>query len=100
MKKIPKSVRILGRKIPIKLINRSELDKIYQGAGALWDSETRTIYIDKNAPIKIQWMYLYHEMHHAMHNMVGLDQFLPGEILEILCQSGSSFIEDVLDQFK
>ena len=100
MKKIPKSVRILGRKIPVKLITRAELDKIYQGAGALWDSETRTIYIDKNVRPEIQWMYLYHEMHHALHNIVGVDQFIPGEILEILCQSGASFLEDVRDHLQ
>lgn len=91
---------VLGRKIPIKKVTRSQLDSLYQGAGALYDSENRVIMIDKAAPLEIQWMYLYHEMHHAMHSIVGLDQFIPGEILEILCQSGASFLEDTLKQLR
>jgi hypothetical protein len=100
MRRLPKFVHILGRKIPVRLVSKAELDKLYQGAGALFDAEKRLIMIDKDAPIEIQRMYLFHEMHHAMHSIVGLDQFIPGEILEILCQSGASFLEDFEKHFR
>jgi hypothetical protein len=95
---MPKYVTIFGRKIPIKLCTKEQLDLIYKDAAGIWDPTTRTIYIDKNAPKKTQLYWLYHEMGHATKTFVGLDQILPSELQEVIVQSFATLIEDVLSQ--
>ena len=100
MKKLPNSVMVFGRKIEIKYISKKELDNFIQNAEGIYDTYTRGILINKEAPRYIQLYYIYHEIHHAMHNFTGIDQMLPPEFIEILCQCGASLTEDVLNQSK
>jgi hypothetical protein len=95
---MPKYVTIFGRKIPVKLASREELDSLFKDAAGIWDPTTRIIYIDKSAPKETQLYWLYHEMGHATKTFVGLDQILPPELQEIICQSYATLIEDVLKQ--
>lgn len=98
MKKLPKSVEIMGRTIPIKLVSKEDLNKWIMGAEGIWDTYTRTIYINKEAPLQIQKYYVYHEMGHAMKTFVGLDQVISAELQEVIVQSYATLIEDVLKQ--
>lgn len=98
MKKLPSSIEVFGRKIPIKYIDKEELNKMIQNAEGIWDTYERCIYINKEAPRNIQLYYIYHEMTHAKHNFTGIDQMLPPEFVEIICQCTATLIEDVLNQ--
>jgi Zn-dependent peptidase ImmA (M78 family) len=98
MKKLPKSVEVYGRTIPIKYISKEELNGMIQNAEGIWDSYDRCIYINKEAPRNIQLYYIYHEITHAKHNFTGIDQMLPPEFVEILCQCNATLIEDVVKQ--
>lgn len=98
MKKLPKFVELMGRIIPIKLIAKKELDTMINGAEGIWDTYTRTIYINKEAPLIIQKYYVYHEMGHAMKTFTGLDQVILPELQEVIVQSYATLIEDVLKQ--
>jgi len=95
---MPKYVTIFGRKILVKLATREQLDMLFKDAAGIWDPTTRIIYIDKTAPKQAQLYWLYHEMGHAAKTFVGLDQVLPAELQEIICQSYATLIEDVLKQ--
>lgn len=99
-KKLPSSVELMGRIIPIKLISKDELNTLIQGAEGIWDTYTRTIYINKEAPLLIQKYYIYHEMGHAMSTLTGLDQVILPELQEIMVQSYATLIEDILKQHK
>jgi Zn-dependent peptidase ImmA (M78 family) len=99
-KKLPKSVQVFGRKIPIKLVPKEELNSYIQGAEGIWDTYTRTIYINKEAPLIVQKYYIYHEMGHAIKTFTGLDQILNPELQEIIVQSYATLIEDILKQHK
>lgn len=89
---------ILGRKIPIKLLEKKELDKYITNAEGIWDTYTRTIYICKTAPKAVQKYYLYHEIGHALKHFVGLDQVISPEVQEIIVQSYATLIEDIVSQ--
>lgn len=98
MKKMPKEVSVMGRKIPILYVSKKILEDMIKNAEGIWDSYERCIYINKEAPRNIQLYYIYHEITHAMHNFTGIDQMLPPEFVEILCQSNATLIEDALSQ--
>jgi hypothetical protein len=95
---MPKFVTIYGRKIPIKICTKEQLDVIFQDAAGIWDPTQRVIYIDGNAPKRTQLYWLYHEMGHACKTFTGLDQILPPELQEVIVQSFATLIEDVIAQ--
>lgn len=100
---MPKYVFIFGRKIPIKYLSPAEMLKLYpnphnSAPAGLWDSPSRTIYLNSDYPRKDQTYTLFHEMGHAVKSFVGLDQLLQPELQEIIVQTFATLIEDVLKQ--
>lgn len=95
---MPKYVVIFGRTIPIKYISKEQLDKHIVSAEGIWDSYTRSIYINKAAPKNVQLYYIYHEMGHAAKTFTGLDQILSAELQEVIVQTFATLIEDVIKQ--
>lgn len=96
--KMPQDVEVLGRVLPIKYITKTELNELILNAEGVWDTYTRCIYINKEAPEKVQLYYIYHEIGHALKTIVGLDQVIAPELQEIIVQSYASLIEDILKQ--
>lgn len=92
---MPTFVIVYGRKIPVKYVTKKKLDEMIIGAEGIWDSYERTIYICKSAPKNIQMYYIYHEIGHAVMNFTGLDQIIPPEIQEVVCQSYATAMEDL-----
>ena len=99
MRKMPKHVFVLGRKIPVKSVSRAYINKLYEGADGIWSLYDGTIFICNDMPMTIQRRALFHEITHAMHSITGLDQCISREYCEALTQSTASLIEDVLKQF-
>jgi Zn-dependent peptidase ImmA (M78 family) len=97
-KTMPKNVSVMGRIIPIKYVTKASMEKFIKDAEGVWDSYERCIYINREAPRNIQLYYIYHEVTHAMHTFTGIDQMLPNEFVEILCQTSATLIEDILNQ--
>jgi Zn-dependent peptidase ImmA (M78 family) len=95
---MPTFVMVFGRKIPIKYISREKLSTYIRDAEGIWDSYTRSIYICKDAPKNVQFYYIYHEVGHAVLCFTGLDQILPAEIQEVICQSYATAMEDMISQ--
>jgi Zn-dependent peptidase ImmA (M78 family) len=104
MKRLPKSVTILGRKIPIKIVSSKkmlELYPMYQHAPqGLWDSGYRVIYINADYPLIDQRYTLLHELSHSVMTCVGLDLIIDANIQEIIVQSMATMLEDILCQHK
>ena len=100
MKKLPKSVTIFGRKIPVKNISSKNILKLYpdfnQAPQGLWDSGNRVIIINSDFPIADQKYTLYHEISHCVNTFVGLDLILDPSLQEIIVQSFATAIEDIL----
>jgi len=102
MKKLPKSVTIYGRKIPIINIPSEEILKLYpdfnQAPHGLWDSGKRVIVINSDLELLDQRYVLFHEMSHAVNTFNGVELIIGPELQEILVQSNATLIEDVLSQ--
>jgi Zn-dependent peptidase ImmA (M78 family) len=98
VKKLPASITILGRKIPIHYVPSDKMAKDWGDAGGVWDVINRCIYIDAGVPRKTQIYWIYHELTHGLHTLTGIDQKLPEEFVEILCQCNATLIEDIIAQ--
>lgn len=92
---MPKYVMIMGRKIPVKLVDQDVLDEMIEGSIGLYDCHTRCIYINKTLPKHIQKYTLYHELGHVIMDLTGLDQVIHRQVQEIICQSYATLIEDI-----
>jgi Zn-dependent peptidase ImmA (M78 family) len=102
MKKLPKSVLIFGRKIPIKNIPGKKIIELYpeftQPPLGLWDSSKREIIINSDFPIEDQKYTLKHEMAHSSFTFTGIDLIIDPALQEIIVQTVATLIEDILNQ--
>lgn len=94
---LPKSITILGREIPIEYCTGEQMEALKSGAGGLYDTWARKIYICNEAPIDVQLYWIFHEVTHSSHHTTGIDQQVHSEFEEVLCQTTASLIEDVLN---
>jgi Zn-dependent peptidase ImmA (M78 family) len=95
---MPKSVCVLGDKIPIKVVSQEVMDQLLGQSGAigLWASDLKTIFISKDSNKDERLYTLCHEIGHVLFTKVGLDQVLAPELQEILVQSYSTVIVDII----
>lgn len=102
MKKLPKSVMIFGRKIPVLTLSSEEIKKLYpdftHAPQGLWDSCQRTIVINNEFPVQDQGYTLKHEIAHCVMTFVGLDLIIDPNVQEIIVQTMATLLEDVLKQ--
>lgn len=52
-----------------------------------WEPHTRTVEIDKSAPIAHQWRTLFHELAHVALDDAGLSNGMPDELVEAVCDA-------------
>jgi len=97
MKKLPKSVTILGRKYKLKLISGEQITEI---AGVLCEAcvelNTKQIFIVKDLPDDEKIIALFHEIQHISHLVCGVSQVVSPEMQEILCESTAQAFYDLL----
>jgi len=102
MKKLPKSITILGRIIPIKCLPGDKIKELYpqfeHTPQGLWDSADRVIVLNNQYPLKDQFYTLLHECFHSSFTTTGLDLILNADLQEILVQTCASVAEDLLSQ--
>jgi Zn-dependent peptidase ImmA (M78 family) len=92
-----KSVTILGRKIPIKYYTQEKMDSFIHGAIGIFDMDAQSIYLQKDLPKRLMKQTLLHEIGHVIFNMTCVDNVIPREIQEIIVQTYSVVIEDIID---
>jgi hypothetical protein len=97
MKRLPKSVTILGRKYKLKIVTDKQITAV---AGVLCeacvDFNTKTIYVWKDLPQDEQMVAIFHEIQHISHMVCGLSQVISAEMQEILCESSAQGFYDLL----
>lgn len=102
MKKLPKSVTVFGRKIPVHTLSSEEIKRLYpdftNAPQGLWDAGSREIIINSDFHLKDQRYTLLHEISHAVNTFNGIDLIIHPDIIEILVQSNATLLEDVLEQ--
>ncbi|MBA3836488.1 MAG: hypothetical protein C0499_02360 [Zymomonas sp.] len=61
----------------------------FEGAecGGLWDAGRREITLDAKESRRNQWKYYYHEWGHVMLCDSGLDNAIPADIQETICDA-------------
>lgn len=96
--KMPTELEVMGRVIPLRYVQKEDLDKMISNAEGIWDTYTRTIYLNHEAPVEVKFYYTFHEAGHAVMTFTGLDQVMAPEIQEIVVQSFATLIEDILKQ--
>ena len=96
--KIPKQVTILGKTFKVKQVSAQEIEKKYNGrAYGIMDFSSKLIYIDKSLNPEDMLSTYLHECCHVVTYIVGLNQVIPGDLMEILCESMANGIMDVLN---
>ncbi len=81
MKKLPKSVTVFGREIPIHNLSSDKIKELYP-----------------DFPLIDQAYTLKHEIGHSMMTFIGLDLIIDPSLQEVLVQSMATLMEDVLNQ--
>ena len=95
MKKIS-HITILGRKITVRLKTDEQLKRIMgYSVHGLYDHKSKTIYISSDQCDKEKRLTLLHESVHATQYIVGLNQVIPPEIQEIICETTAQLIDDL-----
>jgi hypothetical protein len=91
-----RTITILGRKFKVKQLSREKLLKL-QGVAVhgLCDNEKRIIYVETDGDETFREKVFHHEVFHAVLGIVGLDQVIPVEFQELLCESFANGIEDL-----
>ncbi len=92
--KLPHSLRCLGVKFRVELVDSDKLD----GNLGVTDGELRVIRIDNAQDTRRQWTTLIHEYVHATLHVVGLANKLNDESEEVVAQSLEHSMEQLLIQ--
>ncbi len=95
---LPKSINVLGQKYKVlrKLPKKHEYLK--DQVLGLFVMDDNYIYIDPELEGEKMWRVFFHEMKHAIDFRNGLDQAVPGELLELNCQAvGFSMAQFIMD---
>jgi hypothetical protein len=97
MKKLPKSVSILGRKFKLKLDSQENIIKVAgaQCEGCV-DFNTNTIHVWKDLSPADQMLTIFHETQHISHLVSGLSQVTSPEVQEIICESTAQAFFDLI----
>lgn len=84
--KIPDSVEVFGKKVPVKL---EEIDNNF--GGFFYPYEWKII-VNKNIPHEEYFRVLLHESFHAVFTRTAIDQSVPYEVEQIIVENMARFI--------
>ncbi len=94
LKKLPKSITILGRKF--KIVQKKVLMYQDKPVLGLCDPGQKIIYLSKDQTDKEKLETLYHECVHGMLNISGIDQSISESENEIMCQLFTALFHDLI----
>lgn len=87
---LPRRVQCIGGPITVRRRKGLRTAEGDREAWGLWDAENRTIWLVPRLPRELQWRLLYHELFHACLSDSGLENVLPEDGVEALCDASSS----------
>jgi len=86
---LPRRMQGVGGPVVVKR-RKGLLTEDRREAWGLWDAEHRTIWIAPGLPREMQWRVLYHELMHVALSDSGLENVLPADGVEALCDAVAS----------
>lgn len=95
--KIPKSVTILGRKFTVKVVSKEYIEKeIGPGVMAGMNYTKKSILVSNNMSREDMYITYLHEICHVGMYVAGLNQVIPSDIQELLCETlANTFYDSV-----
>lgn len=82
---LPRRLKGAGGPITVRLVKRVRVEG--ESCWGSWEPSTRTVRLEKGAPIEHQWRTLHHEWMHAVLHDSGIQELLSEEGQEALCQA-------------
>jgi len=86
---LPRRVQCVGGPVVVKR-RKGLLTEDGREAWGLWDAEHRTIWIAPRLRREMQWRVFYHETMHVCLSDSGLENVLPVDGVEALCDAVAS----------
>lgn len=95
--KIPKSVTILGRKFTVKVVSKEYIEKeIGPGVMGGMNYTKKSILVSNNMSREDMYITYLHEICHVGMYVAGLNQVIPSDIQELLCETlANTFYDSV-----
>lgn len=90
--KLPKSFKMLGKKIKVKLVDTQDF-------AGLWDPNANTIFLSINQTEEQLEESFWHECTHAEQYLTALNQALSRELMEVMAEMRSRMIPFMVRQF-
>lgn len=87
--KIPKKVPIFGKSFKIKIIDTHEF-------AGMMDSDKGVIYLSVHQTHEQMIATYFHEIFHALHYRIGLNQALSRDMMEVLAESQATLLMEIL----
>lgn len=97
--RLPRNVKILGRKYRVKECSEPIIVDGEESSGACYTVD-QIIEIEKALPMDEKMGILAHEMGHAGLVITGLDQKFTEKEIEVFCQLMRALVEDYVRAFK
>jgi hypothetical protein len=86
---LPKSIMAPGGEVSVSLVAKIKHPDGDECWG-IWDDAARAITLDKTATRRHLWKVLYHELTHVALSDAGLDNGMPHELVEAVCDAIAS----------
>jgi hypothetical protein len=83
---MPKKIGAPGGSIRVLLVKREQTNKGEPAWGS-WTPSTRTIRIERGAPVAHRWRTFWHEWTHAILDDQGIGEILSEQGAEAMCQA-------------
>jgi hypothetical protein len=87
---LPRRVQCVGGSVAVRRRKGLVTAEGDRDAWALWDAENRTVWLVPRIPRQLQWRVFYHELFHVALSDSGLENVLPADGVEALCDAYSS----------
>jgi hypothetical protein len=86
---MPKTIGAPGGPIKVRLVKREKTSDGDPAWGS-WEPHTRTIRIERGAPVAHRWRTFYHEVTHAWMDDNGISEILSPQGEEAMCKAVAS----------
>jgi Zn-dependent peptidase ImmA (M78 family) len=87
--KIPKTIMVFGKKFKVKIIDTHEF-------AGMMDAEKGVIYLSVHQTKEQMLSTYFHEIFHALHYRIGLNQALSRDMMEVLAESQATLMMEIL----
>jgi Zn-dependent peptidase ImmA (M78 family) len=96
-KRIPKTLTILGRKYKLRFVSEKKMIELIEApAWAAVDFTNKQILIQETLSEEEMMISLIHEIGHIAHVTSGLNQIIPQDICEIICETSANAFLDLI----